>query len=251
MANSQAVREDASLAIVAGIDEAGYGPLLGPLVVSAVAFEVPDQDADACLWEALSASVTRAPGRHDLRLPVLDSKKLFHRDKGIGTLERTALAMWQSAKPATATFRSLLDRVAPECVEHLDGYPWYAGFDPALLVDTDPGIIATQANVKELEHQKRVVSNKVAKELKDLGAAKKSLAAVRLEVTAQAGEEGKLFGSVTTAQIGELLNERGFKIDRRKIALAEPIKEIGEHKVSVRLHRDVVAEITVVVTATE
>ena len=80
---------------------------------------------------------------------------------------------------------------------------------------------------------------------------KDRLASVRLEVGAQAGESGKLFGSVTAAQIRELLKERGFKIDRRKIALSEPIKEIGEHKVSVRLHHDVIAEILVVVSATE
>jgi len=145
----------------------------------------------------------------------------------------------------------ILQESVPRLGESGDLVKVKVGFARNFLVPQGKAIIATQANVKELEHQKRVVANKVSKELKDLGAAKKSLAAVRLEVAAQAGEEGKLFGSVTTAQIGDLLNDRGFKIDRRKIVLAEPIKEIGEHKVSVRLHRDVVAEITVVVTATE
>jgi large subunit ribosomal protein L9 len=145
----------------------------------------------------------------------------------------------------------ILQESVPRLGESGDLVKVKIGFARNFLVPQGKAIIATQANVKELEHQKRVVANKVGKELKDLGAAKESLASVRLEVAAPAGDAGKLFGSVTTAQIGELLNERGFKIDRRKIVLAEPIKELGEHKVSVRLRRDVVAEITVVVTATE
>jgi len=125
------------------------------------------------------------------------------------------------------------------------------GYARNYLVPQGKAIVATQANVKELEHQKRVVAEKAARQLKDLEAAKDRLASVRLEVAAQAGEEGKLFGSVTAAQIGDLLKARGFEIDRRRIALSEPIKEIGEHKVTVRLHREVVAEIEVVVSASE
>ncbi len=123
------------------------------------------------------------------------------------------------------------------------------GYARNFLVPQGKAVTATDANVKELEHQKRVIADKAAKELLDLNAARDRLASVRLEVTAQAGEEGKLFGSVTAAQICELMKERGFEIDRRKIALAEPIKELGEHKVSIRLRSDVIAEITVAVSA--
>ena len=145
----------------------------------------------------------------------------------------------------------ILQESVPRLGESGDLVKVKVGFARNFLVPQGKAIVATHANLKELEHQKRVVSEKVAKELKDLGTAKDRLASVRLEVAAQAGEEGKLFGSVTSAQIGELLKERGFEIDRRKIMLSEPIKEVGEHKVSVRLHRDVTAEITVVVSATE
>ena len=123
------------------------------------------------------------------------------------------------------------------------------GYARNYLVPQGKAVTATDANVKELKHQKRVIADKAAKELLDLNASRDRLAAIRLEVTAQAGEEGKLFGSVTAAQIGELLGERGFAIDRRKIALTEPIKELGEHKVSIRLRGDVIAEITVAVSA--
>ena len=123
------------------------------------------------------------------------------------------------------------------------------GYARNYLVPQGKAATATEANVKELQHKRRVISEKVAKELKDLNVTRDRLASVRLEVAAKAGEEGKLFGSVTAAQIGELLKERGFAIDRRKISLSEPIKEVGEHKVSVRLHRDLIGEITVVVSA--
>ena len=78
---------------------------------------------------------------------------------------------------------------------------------------------------------------------------RKRLDGVEIEIAAQAGEEGKLFGSVTAAQIAERLAERGVEVDRRKIALAEPIKELGTHAVRVRLHREVEATLKVKVIA--
>ncbi|MFQ5491703.1 MAG: hypothetical protein ACE5GE_13375 [Phycisphaerae bacterium] len=134
------------MAIIAGIDEAGYGPLLGPLVVTGVVFEVPDDQADACLWELLSQSVTRRPTRKDLRLPVLDSKKLHARGKGIESLERTALGMLQSSLPAPDSFAGLLQRVAPHALQDMQNYPWYADLKLDLPVEADSGVVATQAN---------------------------------------------------------------------------------------------------------
>jgi large subunit ribosomal protein L9 len=125
------------------------------------------------------------------------------------------------------------------------------GYARNYLLPQGKAMVATEAKVKELEHHQRVIAEKVAKELKDLRAAAKKLSEVRLEVRAQVGEEGRLFGSVTSLQIGELLAARGFEIDRRKIDLKEPIKEVGEHSVPIRLHREVVASVTVVVAAAE
>jgi large subunit ribosomal protein L9 len=65
------------------------------------------------------------------------------------------------------------------------------------------------------------------------------------------GEEGKLFGSVTAAQIAELLEAQGVSVDRRKLELAEPIKDVGEHRVPLRLHREVVASVRLNVRAAE
>ncbi len=72
-----------------------------------------------------------------------------------------------------------------------------------------------------------------------------------LEITANVGEEGKLFGSVTSVQVAELLAEKGFTVDRRKISLDEPIKEVGDHTVPIRLHRELVAHVKVKVSAAE
>ena len=125
------------------------------------------------------------------------------------------------------------------------------GYARNYLLPCRKAILATESRVRQVEHNKRVVMEKAAKELKDLEAVRDRLSSVALEISARVGDEGKLFGSVTAAQIVELLAEKGYEIDRRKIALDEPIKDAGQHAVSIRLHRDVVAEISVTVTAEE
>jgi large subunit ribosomal protein L9 len=117
------------------------------------------------------------------------------------------------------------------------------GFARNFLIPQGKAVLATDSRVLELEHTKRLVAEKLAKELKDLRAVRDRLQSLDLEVVAKAGDEGKLFGSVTSANIADLLIEKGFEIDRRKVLLAEPIKEVGEHTVLLRLRKDVVAEL--------
>ena len=143
------------MAIVVGIDEAGYGPLLGPLVVTGVAFEVPDDAVDACLWGLLSDSVTRRASRRDSRLPVLDSKKLHKSGAGLASLERSALAMLRSAHRLPETFAALLRRVAPQVLGDMAGYPWYRDLDFALPVEAQAGAIATSANAVRRNARRR------------------------------------------------------------------------------------------------
>ncbi len=119
------------------------------------------------------------------------------------------------------------------------------GFARNFLIPQGKAIAATEASKRELEHQKRVIAEKVRRERELLDAERKKYDGVAVEIAAQAGEEGKLFGSVTAAQIAETLAERGLEIDRRRIDLAEPIKSLGEHDVVVRLHRDVTATLKV------
>jgi len=123
------------------------------------------------------------------------------------------------------------------------------GFARNFLLPQGKAVPATDAKVKEIEHHKRVIAERVARERKQLEGERERLERVELEIAANAGEEGKLFGSVTSAQVAELLEARGFSIDRRKIQLDEPIKELGDHVVAVRLHRDVVARVRIKVSA--
>lgn len=125
------------------------------------------------------------------------------------------------------------------------------GFARNYLVPQGKAVPATAERVHQVEHQQRVISEKRAKELKDLESVKARLDATKLEIEAQAGEEGKLFGSVTAQNLADLLAEKGLDVDRRKIVLTEAIKTTGEHTVAIRLRSDVVAEFTVTVTAAE
>jgi len=125
------------------------------------------------------------------------------------------------------------------------------GFARNYLLPQRKAILATEGNVRELEHKQRVVAAKVAKERKEHESLRDRIQAVALTVRARAGEEGKLFGSVTSVQIAELLAAAGVEVDRRKIQLDEPIKELGEHAVEIRLQRDLVAKVKVTVAAEE
>jgi len=125
------------------------------------------------------------------------------------------------------------------------------GYARNFLLPQGKAIPATESRVKELEHHRRIVAEKAAKELKDLRGRKDQLEALDLEISARAGEGGRLFGSVTTAQIAEALAARGVEVDRRRIELREPIKQVGEHSVPVKLHREVVAHIKLEVVAVE
>ncbi len=125
------------------------------------------------------------------------------------------------------------------------------GFARNFLLPQGKAILATEARVRELEHHRRVVAEKVAREMQALESTRAHLEKLDLEITARVGEEGKLFGSVTAAQLAELLEAKGYSIDRRKIGLDEPIKEAGEHSVPIRLHRELIATVKLRVVAEE
>jgi large subunit ribosomal protein L9 len=125
------------------------------------------------------------------------------------------------------------------------------GFARNFLLPQGKAILATEASIKALEHHQRVISDKVSREKKGFESEKARIEGLSLEIAVQVGEEGKLFGSVTAAQIAELLEAQGVSVDRRKLELAEPIKEVGEHRVPLRLHREVVASVRLNVRAAE
>jgi len=124
------------------------------------------------------------------------------------------------------------------------------GYARNYLLREKKALPATEARVKQLEHHRQVIAARTVRALKDLRSEKAKVEAVELEVSAQVGEEGKLFGSVTAANVAELFAEKGVEIDRRKITM-EPVKAVGEYEVEVRLHREVVAKVKLNVKAAE
>jgi large subunit ribosomal protein L9 len=122
------------------------------------------------------------------------------------------------------------------------------GYARNFLVPGGMAILATHANVKALEHNKRVISEKLAKDLKDLRATSHKLKSMVIEIKRRAGEDGKLFGSVTTANIAELIAEKGIKLNRRKIELPDSIKEVGEHAIEIKLHSEINTTVKLIVS---
>jgi len=121
------------------------------------------------------------------------------------------------------------------------------GYARNFLVPRGLASFATESGIKEVEHNKRVIAEKLAKQLKDLRAVSHKLKAMTLETTRLAGEDGKLFGSVTSQNIAELIEAQGLAIDRRKIQLPEAIKEVGEFTIAIKLHSEVESSVKLVV----
>ncbi|HYA34245.1 MAG TPA: 50S ribosomal protein L9 [Candidatus Binataceae bacterium] len=115
-----------------------------------------------------------------------------------------------------------------------------------------PRKLATEANPKNLrafEHQKRIAMVKREAQKSEALKLKEKLEATKITIGAHAGEEGKLFGSVTNIDIERVLREKGIPVERRRIHLAEPIKQLGEFTVAVRLQPEVEANLKIEVTA--
>ena len=108
-------------------------------------------------------------------------------------------------------------------------------------------IAASEAGKKIIEHQARLIKLKKEKRKKVNEKILEGISGTELKIAAQVGEEGKLFGSVTTMDIARKLKETGFDIDKRKIQLDNPIKQVGEYEISLKLDEGLVAAIKVIV----
>jgi len=123
------------------------------------------------------------------------------------------------------------------------------GYARNYLLPRGFAVEASVRNLHELEHQKRVIADKRLREQKSAAAIADKLGNVKLEFEVRAGEDGKLFGSVTNQDVHRRLEERGFSIERRRILLDEPIKSLGSHDVVVHLGPDTKTTLKVEVKA--
>ena len=121
------------------------------------------------------------------------------------------------------------------------------GYGRNYLLARKLAVQATEGNKSVIEQMKQSAVRRSAVEKADSEALSKQLEAVSLSFQRKTGEKDHLFGSVTSADIAEALEHKGFNIDRRKIQLNEPLKSLGEFEVPVRLHRDVISRIKVLV----
>ncbi len=123
------------------------------------------------------------------------------------------------------------------------------GYARNFLLPKKFAVEANPKNLKQFEHNKRLIQEKAAK-IKDASTAvAEKLSALTLKIKAKAGEEDKLFGSVTAMDISEALKAEGFEVDKKRIVLAEPIKRLGEYTVEVKVHSEVNAAVKVQVVS--
>lgn len=123
------------------------------------------------------------------------------------------------------------------------------GYARNYLLPKGLALQATPGNLKMIEMKRKVWAAREAKEIEDAQAFAGRLSGVELTVSKKAGESETLYGSVTTSEIADLLQEKGIEVDRRKIVVDDPIKSLGEFKVHIKLHKQVIGEIKLVVVA--
>ena len=125
------------------------------------------------------------------------------------------------------------------------------GYARNFLVPGKKAIEATPKNLYVMDYARKMVSDRLRKLKKEAAAEADTIKALSLTIKAKTGEEGKLFGSVTSMDIAEAAKAQGVVIDKRKIVLEEPIKRLGDYTVTVKLHADITADFKVSVIAEE
>ena len=121
------------------------------------------------------------------------------------------------------------------------------GYGRNYLVPQGLAVEADDRNLNEMEHHKRQLTHKAEKLSKEAADIKARIEAIECSFVHKASEEGKLFGSVTSIEIAEALAAKGVEIDRRKIILDQPIKDLGEHEVEIKLNAGANATVKVIV----
>ena len=148
-----------------------------------------------------------------------------------------------------------MELILREDVEHLgrrgEVVQVKGGYGRNFLLPRKLAMVVTSGNRKVVEQEKAAGVKRDAREQADAQQLAGMLGQVVLSIARKAGESGVLFGSVTSLDVAEALHKKGFEIDRRKIHLEEPLKQLGEFQVPVRLHKDVTVSVQVQVVPEE
>lgn len=123
------------------------------------------------------------------------------------------------------------------------------GYGRNFLIPYGKAVPASDTNIRQLEHQKRVIFQRQAKLKASAEAVAAKVSSLQVTIARKVGEQDKLYGSVTNKDIADALAKMGTEIDRHTIQLAEPIRALGTFDVAVKLHADVAANIKVWVVA--
>lgn len=119
------------------------------------------------------------------------------------------------------------------------------GYGRNYLIPQKKAIQATEKNLKALEHQKRLIQQKIGKRREDAERLAQKIENLTCTFYRNVGEKGKLFGAITSMDIEAYLKEQGIEVDRKKIHLEEPIKNVGNYHVPIKLHPEITATLKV------
>ncbi len=119
------------------------------------------------------------------------------------------------------------------------------GFARNYLVPRGLAVEANTKNIKSLEHEKKVIQEKAKKIKSQVQDISEKISSMTIVIKAKVGEEGKLFGSVTSMDIAEQMKNEGIEIDKKKISLEEPIKRIGSYSVNIKMHPEIITQVNI------
>jgi len=122
------------------------------------------------------------------------------------------------------------------------------GYARNFLIPRKKAVEATTISVRALEHEKRLIADRARKVKKEYETIAERINAAAITIPVQVGEEGKLFGSVTNKDIADALSKQGIEIDKRKIQLDDPLKEIGTFTIPIQVYHDVKAHVKLTLT---
>jgi large subunit ribosomal protein L9 len=123
------------------------------------------------------------------------------------------------------------------------------GYARNFLLPRKLALAVTEANKRQIERERKVAEARDAEERSQAEAIAQRISAVEIEIARRVGENDTLYGSVTSADIAQALQAKGFEVEKKKIQLADPLKALGETTVPVKIHREVTAQVRVKVVA--